>query len=84
MSKTKVIKSFYNGKFETNSQTYLVSQLIGQAEICQGIFKKAHDKLDSQNSLDSIVNPAHGDDIVLDLICQIINELGKVVGDHDL
>lgn len=62
----------------------LASQLIGQAKISHWILKEAHDKFNPQDPLHSIVNPAHGNDIILYLERQIINKHCEVIWDHDL
>ena len=58
--------------------------MFDQAKISQWILEETHDKLDPQDPFNSIVNPAHRDNIVLHLEDKIINELGEILGKHDL
>lgn len=71
-------------KVLNDEKTNLTSQLIREGEICQRALEKAHDKFNPQNSSDCIVDPAHGDDLLVHLIGQNIEEFCEGIWNHDL
>lgn len=62
----------------------LLADLIDQAGIGEGVLEQAHGELDSKDPPHSIIDSAHGDDLALHLVRQVVDELGVVVRDHNL
>lgn len=65
-------------------RTDLLPEFTGEASIGIGVLKETHGELDAENPVDSVVDSAHGDDLVLNLGCEIIDEFGVSEWNHYL
>ena len=62
----------------------MAANFTGEAWIGERVLKQTHGELDTKNPVDSIVDSAHGDNVVLNLVCQIINEFCVGERNHHL
>ena len=65
-------------------RTNLLPEFTNEAWVSIGALKQAHGELHPKNPVDSIIDSAHGDNVVLYLVCQIINEFSVGKRNHDL
>jgi hypothetical protein len=67
-----------------NQRTNLLPEFAGKARISIGVLKKTHGELDAENPVNGVVDSAHGDDLVLNLGCEIIDEFSVSEWNHYL
>jgi hypothetical protein len=67
-----------------SKRTHVLPEFTGEAWIRIGALKKTHGELDAENPVNSVVDSAHGDDLVLNLGREVIDEFYVSVWNHYL
>jgi hypothetical protein len=65
-------------------RTDLLPELAGEARVGVRVLEQTHGELDTKDPVDGVVDSAHGDDLVLNLCRQIVDEFCVSEWNHDL